>query len=79
MKVLLATTMALGVVLMLGASQTSNAAVIQPTTSAYHQNQIIQARHWHGGYYYGGPGYYYGGPAYYYGDPGICVGPFCIL
>mgnify|MGYP000337738813 CR=1 FL=1 len=70
MKVLLTTTMALGVVFMLGAGESVNAAV-----PAYNQYQLAPAG-WHGhhhGYY--GHGYYYvPAPSYYWG-PGYGYRP----
>lgn len=81
MRALLTTTMALGIVLTLGANQPLNAIVTSPTASGHQQSQIILARgghgghghegHWHGGgghhEYWGGGEGYYGGPGYYYG------------
>lgn len=79
MKVLLATTMVLGVMFTLSASQTSaNATVLQPFVSAKSQNYFTPARY----YYYGpGPGYYYNpAPAYYYDSrPFLRIGPIGIF
>lgn len=75
MKILLATTMALGVVLILGANQSTNATVTQPVASTYHQSHITQAQ-WYGDYRYYGPGpYYYGPGPHYYGGPLLKLGP----
>ena len=61
MNTLLTTTMALGVVLILGASQ-ANAEVIGPTGSEYSQDQIILAHGGHGGGgHFGGGGGWHGG------------------
>jgi len=79
MKILLATTMALGVMFTLSTSPTdANAAVLQPVASANSQSHFTPAQY----YYYGpGPGYYYGpGPAYYNTRPPLIrIGPLGIL
>lgn len=77
MKILLATTMALGVILTLSANQPANATVMQPTVSVSHQ-QLTPV--YYQRYYYGpGPGYYEPGP-FYYGNPAplVCVLGLCI-
>jgi hypothetical protein len=77
MKVLLATTMALGVMLTLSANQPASAAVI-----VTHQKQLtpVYYREYGPGYYYGpsyGPGY---GPGYYYESrPLLRLGPLQIF
>jgi hypothetical protein len=79
MKVLLATTMALGVILTLSANQPVNAAVIQPSVAVSHQNQLTPV--YYRRYYYGpGPGYYYEPGPFYYGNPAplVCVLGLCI-
>ncbi|OJW49079.1 MAG: hypothetical protein BGO67_10950 [Alphaproteobacteria bacterium 41-28] len=79
MKVLLATTMALGVMLTFTANQPANATVVKPSVSVSHQKQLTPARY----YYYSGPGYYYGpgyGPGYYYESrPLLRFGPLEIF
>ena len=52
MKTLVATTMALGVVFMLGGSQSVSASVIQPIAPIYQNEQVIPVywhywHHWH--------------------------------
>jgi hypothetical protein len=58
MKILLATTMALAVVTVLGSTQPANAIVIQPpTVTVSQQNHIVPAywhrwHHWHRWHYW---------------------------
>ena len=88
MKVLLATTMVLGVIFTLGTNPL-DATVLQPGTSAKVQSHVTPA-----GYYYYGPAYgpVYGpaygpafgpvigfGPGFYSAPPLIRVGPIGIL
>ena len=85
MKVLLTSSLALGVVFMLGASSPAEAKIDGTKSS---DSNIVQIKHKHhyrhrGGeyyYYYGNP-YYYGPDRYYYYDnnPGLCVGPLCLF
>jgi hypothetical protein len=91
MRALLTTTMALGVVLTLGANQPVNAAA-SDSVGSHQQGQIILARgghgggghghggggHWHGGGGHWGGGHhhgYWGGGGGYYGGPGYYYGP----
>ncbi len=80
MKVLLATTMALGVVLTLGSTPPADATVIHPTVSANQHNQITPV-YYRRYYYDNGPTYYYDGPGYGYsrGDHLLQFGPIGIF
>lgn len=55
MKILLATTMALAIVTVLGSAQPANATVIQPSAmTVYQHNQVVPAywHHWHRWHYW---------------------------
>ena len=75
MKTLLTSSLALGVVVMLGASSPveANDAALQYKSG---DSNIVQAswRGRHHRYYYNDPYYYYGP----YDRGGLCVGPLCI-
>ena len=90
MRSLLTSSLALGVVFMLGASSPVEAKVDKAQVYKSSDSNIIQASHRHHRHhhhrdrdrgYYGYPGYYYYGPDYYgpdyYRSP-LCVGPLCI-
>lgn len=74
MKILTLTSLALGIVIMLGVNSPAKAIIS-------HQNDghIVMA-HWpnHHRYYYDDPYYYGPGPGYYYNGPLLCVAGFCI-
>jgi len=93
MKILLTSAMALGMIVVFGATQPTQAAAGSQqgqVTLVKHSHHSHHSHHGHhgnwsgGGYYYGGPSYYYGpgyysSPYYYYDEPGLCVGPLCIF
>lgn len=70
MNILLTTTMALGVVFMLGANQPTEATAIQSVVPDYHHGQIIPV-YWHGHHRYYDDGPYYDDRYYYRGGPGF--------
>ena len=74
MKILTLTSLALGIVMMLGVNSPAEAII-------NHQNDgnIVMAHgpYYHR-YYYDGPYYYGPRPGYYYNGPLLCVAGFCI-
>ena len=74
MKVLLATTMALGVVFTLGVTEPANAYYYGPTYAPVYGPAYGPA---YGRAY--GPAYGYGPGFYRSAPPLVCVGGFCIL
>ena len=72
MKRLTLTSLALGIVFLLGVSSPTEAAV-----SNQNDSNIVMAYWPNQGPYYGNPYYYGPGPGYYR-TPLLCLGPLCI-
>jgi hypothetical protein len=73
MKTLTLTSLALGIVFLLGVSSATEAMA-----SNQNDGNIVMAYWRHPGPYYYGDPYYYGPGPGYYNAPLLCVGPLCI-